>query len=77
MDRRKIMLVLATVLLGGLGRERRVARSSLPNLAIPVDCASEIMLLHCDARTSPPKCESARVKFRKGCERILVNARTF
>jgi len=53
------------------------ARVELPNvpslnLAIPVECASEITLLECDARVSPPKCKKARVKYRKGCERIVV-----
>ncbi len=67
-----IFIFLLAVLICGLGCERRVVRGSLPNLAIPVDCASEITLLHCDARINPPRCESARVRYRKGCERILV-----
>jgi len=71
MGGRKLIFVLA-VLVSGLGCGRRVVRASLPNLAIPMDCASEITLLHCDARVDPPKCASARVKYRKGCERILV-----
>jgi len=67
----RFVFVLA-VLLCGLGCGRRAVRAPLPSLAIPVDCASEITLLNCDARINPPKCESARVKYRKGCERIVV-----
>jgi len=72
----KLILFLA-VLFCGLGCGRRAARASLPNLAIPLDCASEITLLHCDALVDPPRCASARVKYRKGCERILVQAGGF
>ena len=64
-------LVLAMLLAGG-GCARRAARVALPNVAIPVACASEIMLLQCDARVSPPKCRSARVKYRSGCEQIVA-----
>jgi hypothetical protein len=71
MGRHKFVFLLV-VLVCGLGCGRRTVRASLPNLAIPLDCASEITLVHCDARVDPPKCASARVKYRKGCERILV-----
>ena len=54
------------------GCARRAEQVSLPNLAIPVQCASEITLVGCDARVSPPKCKKARVKYRVGCEEILV-----
>ena len=60
-------LVLAT----GLACGRRAART-LPDLAIPVICTSEIRLLGCDARVEPPKCKSARVTYRRGCEEIVV-----
>jgi hypothetical protein len=63
---------LAICLLAGLGCARRVARRPLPNLVIPVGCASEITLLRCDAAVNPPKCESARVRYRSGCEQIAV-----
>ena len=72
----KLILFLA-VLFCGLGCGRRAVRVSLPNLAIPLDCASEITLLHCDALVDPPRGASARVKYRKGCERILVQAGGF
>jgi hypothetical protein len=73
---RKLVLVLAVVLPAGMGCGRRAARVLLPNLAIPVSCASEITLLGCDARVSPPKCKSARVKYRSGCEELVVGRRT-
>ena len=65
-------IVWAAVLLAGAGCSHRAAQVSLPNLVIPVACASEIMLLQCDARVTPPKCRSARVKYRSGCERIVA-----
>ncbi len=72
MNRYTIVLGLAACLVGGLGCARRVARDSLPNLVIPVACVSEITLLRCDAVVSPPKCESARVRYKHGCEQIAV-----
>jgi len=75
MDGRNLILVLAALTLSGLGCQRRAARVSLPNLVIPVVCASEITLLHCDARITPPKCKSARVTYRGGCEQMVVGRR--
>jgi hypothetical protein len=69
--RKFIFLVVAVALAGG-GCERRAERVVLPNLVIPLACASEITLLRCDARVNPPKCKSARVTYRSGCERIVV-----
>ena len=67
---REFVFVLAALALTGC--ERRVVRDALPNLVIPIECASEITLLRCDARVNPPKCRSARVKYRGGCEEIVV-----
>jgi len=69
---RKFIFLAAALALVGVGCERRAARAVLPNLVIPVACASEITLMHCDARVSPPKCKSARVTYRGGCERIVA-----
>jgi hypothetical protein len=72
MNVRNFILGIA-VLLAGVGCERRAAQAVvLPNLVIPVACASEITLMYCDARRSPPRCKSARVKYRGGCEQIAV-----
>lgn len=71
MRNHKVLLLGILLLLGG-GCMRRAERASLPNLLVPVGCASEIMLMGCDARVSPPKCKTARVRYRKGCEEIVV-----
>jgi hypothetical protein len=68
----RLNILMLGALLAGVGCQRRAAQASLPNLAIPVGCASEITFLHCDARVNPPKCESARVKYRNGCAEIVV-----
>ena len=66
------MASFAGILLISAGCARRAAPVSLPDMAIPLSCASEIVLLECDARVEPPKCRSARVKYRRGCEEIVV-----
>lgn len=58
--------------LAGAGCARRAARVSLPSMRIPVKCASEITLVQCDARVQPPKCKSARVTYKSGCEEIVA-----
>ena len=66
-----IVLVMAgAALLSGCAR--RSARAKFPDLRVPVSCASEIVLVGCDMRTGTPKCQEARVKYRKGCEEIVV-----
>ncbi len=67
-----VVLFSAIVLTGCV---RRSAGVSLPSLVIPVSCASEITLVGCDARVSPPKCRSARVRYRSGCEEIVVKGK--
>ncbi len=69
---RGLTFLTAALVMTGVGCERRVVRDSMPNLVIPVACASEITLVHCDARVNPPRCKSARVTYRSGCERIVV-----
>jgi hypothetical protein len=69
---RRFIFLAAALALAGVGCERRAVRDALPNLVIPVACASQITLVHCDARMNPPKCKSARVTYRGGCERIVV-----
>jgi hypothetical protein len=54
---------------------RRSGGVPLPSLLIPVNCASEIMLVQCDARVNPPRCKSARVTYRRGCEEIVVKGK--
>lgn len=66
-------VVFGVVLLGGCGR--RNVRAALPDMTIPVRCASEIRLMGCDARVSPPRCKSVRVSYREGCEEIAVRGK--
>ena len=72
-----LVLLLSATALVGMGCSRRSRQVALPgvpfiNLAIPVSCASDITLVQCDARVRPPKCKSARVTYRSGCEEIVV-----
>lgn len=46
--------------------------SGMPNLAVPVSCVSAVVLIGCDANVNPPKCRSARVTYRDGCEEVVV-----
>jgi hypothetical protein len=71
-DRGFYFFFVLLVALAGLGCARRTGQVSLPSLRIPVRCASEITLVQCDARMQPPKCKSARVTYRSGCEEIVV-----
>jgi hypothetical protein len=67
-----LVFLVGAVLSGtGCGARRLV----LPNLVVPVRCASEIVLVGCDARVSPPRCKSARVSYRRGCEEIVVGGK--
>jgi len=66
------LLVCAAMVMGCARRGQRI---ELPSLTIPVNCASQITLLECDARVSPPKCKRARVRHRRGCEEIAVGKR--
>ena len=66
------VVVLLFSALAMAGCVRRSVGATLPSLVIPVSCASEITLVGCDARVSPPRCKSARVRYRSGCEEIVV-----
>jgi len=70
MKRCRLVLLLSCFVLTGCARRGR--RAWLPNMRIPVRCASEITLVECDARVNPPKCRSARVTYRRGCEQVVV-----
>jgi hypothetical protein len=71
--KRFVLVFLSAIVLTGC--VRRSAGPSLPSLVIPVSCASEITLVGCDARVSPPRCKSARVRYRSGCEEIVVKGK--
>lgn len=71
--KRFVLVFLSAIVLTGC--VRRSAGPWLPSLVIPVSCASEITLEQCDARVSPPRCKSARVRYRSGCEEIVVKGK--
>jgi hypothetical protein len=71
---RGFVLILLSAI-GLTGCMRRSGGVPLPSLLIPVNCASEIMLVQCDARVNPPRCKSARVTYRRGCEEIVVKGK--
>ncbi len=76
MNQSGVFLVFCCLaLIGDLGCARRAEREMLPNLIVPVSCASAITLVECDAGVSPPKCRSARVTYRRGCEQVVVARR--
>lgn len=65
-----VSLLLITTLTGCASRSR--PKTALPNLNIPLECASSIHLVNCDMAFSPPRCSSAAVQYRKGCEQVMV-----
>jgi hypothetical protein len=44
----------------------------LPNMNIPLACATSIRLVDCDLSFSPPHCRTATVTYREGCEQVVV-----
>jgi hypothetical protein len=44
----------------------------LPNVNIPLECATSIHLVGCDLSYNPPLCRTATVTYRKGCEQRAV-----
>ena len=65
-----VVLVLSiSMTAAGCAHKKKI---SLPNMIVPVGCASEILLVECDSHVDPPRCKRARVKYRQGCEEIVV-----
>ena len=44
----------------------------LPNMNIPLECATSIRLIDCDLSSSLPHCRTVAVTYRKGCEQVMV-----
>jgi hypothetical protein len=44
----------------------------LPNVNIPLECATSIHLVGCDLSFYPLHCRTATVTYRKGCEQPSV-----
>jgi len=66
------VLLIAT-LTGCVSRSR--SKLSLPNVNIPLECATSIRLVDCDLSFNPPHCRTAAVTYRKGCEELAVVAK--
>ena len=55
-----------------LGCARHAARSGV-DVLIPRACLLEDpVLTGCDASTSPPKCKSSKMVYRKNCETLVI-----
>lgn len=65
-----VSVLLIVILTGCASRSR--PKPFLPNLNIPVECASSIRLVNCDLSCSPPHCRTFAVDYRKGCEQVMV-----
>lgn len=65
-----VCVLLATTLTGCATQSR--PKPFLPNMNIPPDCATSIRLVDCDVSFSPPRCRTAAVTYRKGCEQVVV-----
>lgn len=42
------------------------------DLAIPPACVTTILMVSCDLDYDPPKCKTAKVKYKRGCETVMV-----
>ncbi len=63
-------MLLIAILTGCAARSR--PKSFLPNVNIPVECATSIRLVDCDLSVSPPHCRASAVTYRKGCEQVMA-----
>jgi hypothetical protein len=63
------VLLIAT-LTGCASRSR--PKPFLPYVNIPLEWATSIRLVDCDLSSSPPRCRTVAVTYRKGCEHVMV-----
>jgi hypothetical protein len=68
-----VSVLLIATLTGCASRSR--PKSLLPNVNIPLVCATSIRLVDCDLSFSPPHCRTAAVTYRTGCEQVLVGGK--
>lgn len=68
-----VSVLLIATLTGCASRSR--PKPFLPNLNIPVVCATSIRLVDCDLSSSPPHCRTAAVIYRTGCEQVVVGGK--
>jgi len=65
-----VSVLLLAILFGCAPRSR--SKLFLPNLTIPLECATSIHLVGCDLSYNPPHRRTATVTYRKGCEQPAV-----
>jgi hypothetical protein len=66
-----VCVLLIATLTGCASRSR--PNPFLPNMNIPLECATSIRLVDCDdLSSSPPHCRTVAVTYRKGCEQVVV-----
>ena len=65
-----VCVLLIATLTGCASRSR--PKSFLPNVNIPLECATSIHLVGCDLSYTPLHCCTATVTYRKGCEQPAV-----
>ena len=70
MARISLVVSLTTILTSCAARSR--PQSLLPNVNIPVECATSIRFVDCDLSFSPPRCRATTVAYRKGCEQVMA-----
>jgi hypothetical protein len=66
-----VSVMLLVTLMGCAVRPR--PRALLPNVNIPLECASSIRLVGCDLSFNPPHCSKVAINYRQGCEQIVVS----
>ncbi|MCU1301946.1 MAG: hypothetical protein JWQ87_2230 [Candidatus Sulfotelmatobacter sp.] len=76
--KRKILLCLPTLCLlltsgcAPLHRSVEAPRGSV-DMVVARDCLlSDVRLIGCNTRQSPPSCKSAKFKYRNGCEALVI-----
>ena len=65
-----VSVLLIATLTGCAPRSR--SKLFLPNVNIPLECATSVRLVDCDLSFNPPHCRTATVTDRKGCEQLAV-----
>jgi hypothetical protein len=68
-----VSVLLMATLTGCASRSR--PKPFLPNVNIPLACATRIRLVDCDLSSSPPHCRTAAVTYRTGCEQVVVGGK--
>jgi hypothetical protein len=65
-----VCVLLLIALTGCASRFRR--KPFLPNMNIPLECATSIHPVECDLSFSLAHCRTAAVAYRRGCEQVVA-----